>query len=61
MTRLSDEQGGVIKRQQELETLVETVQREQQRETALDQAMQACQDALGYSCPVYGRILNNEM
>ena len=22
---------------------------------------QACQDALGYSCPVYGRILNNEM
>jgi len=46
VTRLADEQGGVIKRQQELEALVETVRREQQRETSLGEALQACQEAL---------------
>ena len=46
VTRLSDGQGGVIKRQQELEALVESVHSEQQRETSLEQAQRASQDAL---------------
>lgn len=46
VTRLSDEHGGVIKRQQELEALIEAVDSERQRETSLEQAQQACQEAL---------------
>ncbi len=46
VTRLAEQQGGVIKRQQELETLVDTVYLQQQGEEELEQALQACQDTL---------------
>ncbi len=46
VTRLQDESGGVIKRQQELEALVETVRIQQEREDEVEQALRACQDEL---------------
>jgi len=46
VARLSDEQGGVIRRQQELETLQDSLVQEQQREEQLEQALKACQESL---------------
>ena len=46
VTRLAGEQGGVIKRQQELEALVDTLRLEQQREEELELALKASQDSL---------------
>lgn len=47
VTRLSDQQGGVIKRQQQLEALAEELDGLQQRETELEEALAACQESLG--------------
>ena len=46
VARLAGEQGGVIKRQQELEALLEAVRSQQQLEEELEQALRSCQDSL---------------
>ena len=46
VARLADEQGGVIKRQQDLETLLGAIDGQQQREQELDQSLQASQHSL---------------
>ncbi|MEH6634078.1 MAG: chromosome segregation protein SMC [Halioglobus sp.] len=46
VTRVADEQGGVIARQQELETLGAKLESTEQRETQLDQALLQSQDEL---------------
>ena len=46
VTRLAGEQGGVIKRQQELDELVERLRLEQDREQSLESGLQSCQEAL---------------
>ena len=46
VARPAGEQGGVIKRQQELDALVETVGRQQQAEEELEAALRACQETL---------------
>jgi chromosome segregation protein len=46
VTRLADEQGGVIQRQQELESLAMGLQSEERREAQLEEALLESQDAL---------------
>ena len=46
VTRLADEQGGVIQRQQELESLSARLETEQQRESQLERSLLESQDAL---------------
>jgi chromosome segregation protein len=46
VTRLADEQGGVIQRQQELESLAMRLQSEERREAQLEEALLESQDAL---------------
>jgi chromosome segregation protein len=46
VTRLAEQQGGVIQRRQELEELAQTLEQTQQREDQIEQELDSCQESL---------------